>query len=215
MVCEGLMDWEWHNEAVNLSVEGQWNALYNKKMCLNNPSIWRKGNPFKNSAKLVDLLPGVLDDLKIKTFADIGCSDFVWLSKLDWSGIKYTGYDIVERIVDKNKETFPNHDFEHRNLINSECPKVDMVFIRSVFIHSRLADCKKIINRIMKSGSTYLMASTSPDIDFNGDNECLKVVKRNLEIEPFNFPEPLYLIPEMNRNDGINNYMGVWKIERS
>jgi hypothetical protein len=44
-------------------------------------------------------------------------------------------------------------------------------------------------------------------------------VRRNLELEPFNFPEPIYLIPEMIKKEipggNIhNNYMGVWEIEK-
>jgi hypothetical protein len=208
------MDKEWKNKVAGLSVFEQWKALYhrNKPKQIDGRSIWGPGVVYKNSKKLVELLPGILKELKIKTFSDIGCADFLWLSQLDWSEIKYTGYDIVEEIIDENKKNFPGYDFKYINLIEDECPGSDMIFIRSVFIHTTLDDIKKMITNIKNSGSKYLMASTLPYIEENKDTSCIWLVKRNLEIAPFNFPEPLYLVPEMDRDD-INNYMGVWKID--
>lgn len=207
------MNKEWKNRVNELTVYEQWKTLYNdkKKVQVDGKSIWGPGDYLKNSVKLVELLPGVLDELKIKSFIDIGCGDFLWLSKLDWSNIKYTGYDIVKDLIKENSENFEGFDFDTINLIEDECPKADMIFMRSVFIHTSIKDCKKMIKNIKESGSTYLMASTLPYIKENKDTSCLWLVKRNLEIEPFNLPEPLFLIPEMNRDD-INNYMGVWRI---
>ncbi|UCF13183.1 MAG: hypothetical protein JSW06_02720 [Thermoplasmatales archaeon] len=209
------MDLKWINRVKHLSIQGQWETLYNdkKKVQEDGKSIWGKGNVYRNSKKLVDLLPGVLEELGIKTFTDIGCGDFLWLSQLDWSKIDYHGYDIVRPLIKENRKNYSGFKFDVLDLIEDECPKSDMIFVRSVFIHTCLQGCLRMIENIKASGSKYLMASTLPYIEENHNTKCLWLVKRNLQIEPFNFPEPLYLIPEMDRDDRPNNFMGVWKIE--
>lgn len=208
------MDRVWKERVKKMSVKGQWETLYNDKKRIREKgkSIWGPGNVYRNSKRLVELLPPLLENLEIKSFADIGCGDFMWLSQLDWSGIDYHGYDIVKGLMKDNRKQYPDFKFDVLNLIEDECPKADMIFLRSVLIHTSLDGCLKMIDNIKKSGSKYLMASTLPYIEKNIDTSCLWLVKRNLEIEPFNFPEPLYLVPEMDRND-INNYMGVWRLD--
>jgi len=209
------MDAAWRNEVSGLTTKEQWDTLYEKKKKVqqNGRSIWGKNDVYKNSALLVDLLPDILIDLKIKSFVDIGCGDFLWLSKLDWSEITYTGIDIVQGLVDENKKMYSKFNFECKNLIVDDCPNADMIFMRSVLIHTSIGDCFKIIDTIKKSGSKYLCVSSLPQIDKNIDTTCLWLVQRNLEIEPFNFPKPIYLLPEIKK-DGINNYMGIWEIDK-
>jgi SAM-dependent methyltransferase len=207
------MDRRWKNRVKEMSVRQQWDTLFSdKKKVQKDHSIWGPGDVHKNSKKLIELLPEVLEKLDIKSFTDVGCGDFMWLNKLDWSEIKYTGLDIVERMMQENQKKYPELTFKYMNLIEEVPPKSDMIFLRSVLIHTSIDGCLKMIENIKKSGSKYLMASTLPYIDENLDTSCLWLVKRNLQIEPFNFKEPLFLIPEMDRND-INNYMGVWKID--
>ena len=209
------MDKVWKNRVKKMSVRQQWDTLYkDKKKVQKDHSIWGPGNVYRNSKKLVELLPELLENLQITSFVDVGCGDFMWLSQLDWSRIDYTGLDIVAGLMEDNKKNYPGFEFRQFNLIEDKCPKADMIFVRSVFIHTSIKDCQKMIENIKNSGSKYLMASTLPYVDKNLDTSCLWLVKRNLEIEPFNFPEPDYLLPEMDRESGeINNYMGVWKID--
>lgn len=203
------MDRKWKKEVENMTTWEQWKTLYNKKKDAGNISLWNSKNPYRGCNLLVELLPKILKKYKIKSFLDIGCSNRYWMSTLDWSGIKYIGYDIVDGIIQSNILKYPEHEFKCVNMIEDECPKVDMVFMRSVLIHTNLNDCNKILNNIKASGSKYLMVSTSPEINKNMDTSCLWLVKRNLLIDPINLPKPLEMIPEIKDIDK-NNYMGIW-----
>ena len=205
------MDRKWKKEVENMTTWEQWKALYDKKKGAGNISLWNSKNPYRGCSLLVELLPKILKKYKIKSFLDIGCSNRYWISALDWSGIKYIGYDIVDGIIQSNILKYPDHEFKCMNMIEDECPTVDMVFMRSVLIHTDLKDCNKILNNIKSSGSKYLMVSTSPELTINMETSCLWLVKRNLLIDPINLPKPLEMIPEIKDIDK-NNYMGIWEL---
>jgi len=205
------MDRQWKKEVEHMTTEQQWKTLYDRKKDSGNVGLWNHKNPYKGCSLLVEKLPEVLKKYNIKSFLDVGCSNRYWISGLDWTGIKYIGYDIVNGIIKTNKEKYPEHNFECKNLIKDSCPKVDLVFMRSVLIHTNLKNCNKILNNIKSSGSKYLMVSTSPETNENIDTSCLWLVKRNLYIEPFNMSEPLELVPEIKDVD-VNNYMGIWEL---
>lgn len=205
------MDKKWQKEVGNMTTVEQWKTLYDKKKDAGNISLWNHKNPYRGCSLLVELLPDILKKYKIKSFLDVGCSNRYWISTLDWSGIKYIGYDIVDGIIQSNISKYPEHEFKCVNLIEDKCPKVDMVFMRSVLIHTNLEDCNKILSNIKASGSKYLMVSTSPEIDKNMDTSCLWLVKRNLLLDPINLPNALEMIPEIKDVDK-NNYMGIWEL---
>ena len=103
------------------------------------------------------------------------------------------------------------------NLIEDECPRADMIFIRNVLLHNKLDAVKKILSNVKKSKSKYIMASTVPALKINKETECIWVVRRNLEIEPFNLPEPFIYVPEilpskLKKARSKNNYMGIWHV---
>jgi len=206
------MDAEWRRKVDCMTTAESWKTLYSdKKKVQGDHSVWGPGNVYRNSAQLVELLPEILTDLYIKTFFDVGCGDFLWLSKVIMKGVDYTGVDIVAEMIEDNRTKYPSHSFDTMNIIDEVPPMVDMIFMRSVLIHTSLDDCKKIIANVKQSGSKYLMVSTMPLVEKNADTSHLWLVQRNLLLEPFNLPEPLYLIPEMNRDD-VNNFMGIWEI---
>ena len=46
----------------------------------------------------------VLEKLEIKSFLDIPCGDYNWISTVDKIGIQYIGRDIVAEIIESNKK---------------------------------------------------------------------------------------------------------------
>lgn len=213
------MDKEWYDKTKDMTEQDQWNELY-KQQIEKRPdgkSVWLPKNDInKYSGLLIKNLESIFDDLGIETFVDVGCSDAIWQATMDWSKVKYLGLDIVKEIAEENKKKYPYMNFEHKNLIEDECPRADMIFVRNVFLHTTLDGIKKIINNIKKSGSMYFMASTLTRIKKNEETACIWAVRRNLEIEPFNLKEPLTMVPEILPSElkkkSLNNYMGLWRV---
>ena len=51
-----------------------------------------------------EVLPKFLKEYNIKSVIDLGCGDWRHLRLVDWTGIDYTGMDIVEFHVKRNNE---------------------------------------------------------------------------------------------------------------
>ena len=48
----------------------------------------------------------ILKQLNIKSMIDSPCGDWNWMKMVDLVGIKYTGYDIVEEVLENNKKNY-------------------------------------------------------------------------------------------------------------
>lgn len=212
------MDDLWLAECKGLTIAEMWEKLYNRVAPENHLSLWIEKEKPRNSEALLALLPVILKRYNVKSFLDVGCSNRYWIKNVDWSDIRYVGIDIVKQIVDINKSLWTDLEFYRVNPIEEsikEYGDFDMIFIRNMLIHNTLHGCKSILENVKQSGATYLMASTSPEIEENIDNKAIWVQKRNLQIEPFNLPEPWDLIPEMIKTFKVreNNYMGIWSVK--
>jgi len=209
----------WIERNRSLSLKQQWENLYNIKVKQNNKGLWGAGEGILNAQAIIDFLPGLFKELDVKTFIDCGCGNFFWMNKVGFGEVKYTGVDIVNDLIESNKIKYPGVDFRCMNIVDEVVPKNDLVFARSVFIHLTIKDILKSIKNLKKSGSTYLMTSTSPQVKCNKDTECILLVKRNMTLEPFNWPEPIILL---NERPDIKDpkilpkvsYMGIWEIEK-
>lgn len=216
------MDPKWAKEMEGKTTEECWDALYKRQLPKkpDGKSVWLpRGDILRHASNLIPNLPNYLKDLGVKTIADVGCSDAIWQMEMDWegSGIHYIGLDIVEKLIDENKNKYPGVDFRYCNLITDECPKVDIVFIRNVLLHTSLGEIEIILKNIKASGSTFLAASTDTNLGINNETRKIWVVRRNLELEPFNFPRPIDYIAEMKYGEmagrhNSNNFMGLWKV---
>lgn len=215
------MDAKWAKDMEGKTTQEHWDALFDRqrKIKPDGKSVWLpKGDVYRHSGKLVEELPRLFKELDIKTFIDVGCSDYYFQQTVDWSGVDYLGLDIVQDMVDENKKNYPGVNFDCKNPIIDPLPKSDMIFIRNVLLHTSLKECQRIIENVKASGSRYLMASTVRDLEVNNETSHIWVVRRNLQLAPFNFPEPLEWIGEMKKDEnpgwhGKNNYMGVWDIK--
>lgn len=203
----------WKEKVKNWKYKDQWNELYEEKLKIRKPgeAVWASGNVFANSQHIIDSLPGIFKEYNIKSFLDIGCADFIWMQKVDFSKVKYYGVDIVDKLVEKNQGLYPDYDFQKMNVLKEIPRKVDLIFIRSVFIHMNLKQVAKAIQNIKASGSKYMMASTCTNLKENAESTCLMLKLRNLMEPPFNIGKPIKLLAE--RNDVKNDrYMGLWEL---
>ena len=80
--------------------ENKWNSAESKS---------GNGSSLKNTQHLREFLPELIDLYNIKSILDIPCGDMNWFSKIDIKNIKYYGYDIVEELIQENREKFKNN----------------------------------------------------------------------------------------------------------
>jgi len=93
-----------------------------------------------------------LADRKITSVVDAGCGDWEFSQTIDWTGIDYKGYDIVESLVRSNTERFakPNIKFIQGDIIETDLPAADLLISKHVLQHLPTSAVEKFLRQIGK-----------------------------------------------------------------
>lgn len=162
-----------------------------------------------------EIILNILKERGIKTITDVACGDFTWMPRvLEKAGedISYLGCDLVESIINRHKENYPQYSFKCLDIVEGNIPKSDLVICRDVLQHLPIKDIKKAINNISNSGSKYLLATTYLRRFGlrNKRNICPgKCRDRNLLASPFNLPDPIIIYSEQYNN---NKFLCLWEL---
>jgi hypothetical protein len=183
-------------------------------------SVSGMGSELAQTESLRRDLGKLLVDLNISSMLDIPCGDFNWMQRVDLSNVDYTGADIVEDLITRNREKFRGRkkvSFEVLNLIHDPLPKKDLVFVRDCLVHLSNSEIKQALKNIKKSGSKYLLTTVFTDCMFNENITTGNWRKLNLEKGPFGFPKPLIAFSE-NCTEWGGKYpdkaMALWEISK-
>jgi hypothetical protein len=193
------------DNVVDLQVKKIFTDFYNKNLWGDKESRSGTGSNLLQTQVIMQKIPALLKKYKIKSLLDIPCGDFYWMQRVDLSGIKYIGADIVDDIIKLCGEQYP-FEFKVMDIINTPLPKVDMILSRDCLVHLPYSEIIKALTNIKKSGSKYLLTTSFP----NHDNSDIAIIGHwralNLQKEPFSLCEPLAVINEnCTENDGIYN----------
>lgn len=155
-------------------------------------------------------LPKIIKDFSVHTFLDAPCGDWYWMKETNLEVKQYIGVDIVEAMIEKHQKDFgaPSRTFICLDLATESLPKADLIFSRDCLVHLSFDDALKIIDNFKRSGATYFLTTTFVDRTLNNDLEGKDSFWRplNMQLYPFNFPEPLLLI-----NEGCTEENGQFK----
>ncbi|OKL57270.1 hypothetical protein UA08_07586 [Talaromyces atroroseus] len=160
------------------------------------------GSNMTQTAHIRAALPSLFTELGIQSILDIPCGDFHWMQHVtsqSGANMQYIGGDIVEELIASNQKAFGGGhiDFRVLNVVSSDLPRVDLVFVRDCFVHLPLAEVFKALDNIKRSGAKYLLTTTFPGHPVNNDEFLLGMWRTlNLERPPFGFPSPLKVINE-------------------
>lgn len=200
-----------------MSIEEKFTYIYKTNFWSGASSVSGEGSDDQQTEVIRNSLPVIFSQFNIKSFLDIPCGDFNWMSKIEFGNIVYIGADIVEEIICLHQKNNINNQrsFIKIDIVKDPLPYADLVFCRDCLVHFSFEDIKKSIRNMKKSGSKYLLTTTFPACDNNmeivtGDWRILNLTK-----DPFNFPEPITIINE-NCTEGNGTYLdkslGLWKL---
>lgn len=189
--------------------------IYNKNIWGDSDSVSGAGSNLYETKKLVKELPKIFSTYDISSILDTPCGDFHWMKLVNMSGIDYTGGDIVPDIVKHNlKYEKSNINFKVIDLITSDLPQVDLVFVRDCLVHLSNEDILLAIENICNSGARYLFTTTFTGREFNEDIASGQWRTLNLQISPFNFPEPVLIFNENHpKSKWSDKSLGLWRVE--
>lgn len=157
-------------------------------------------------------LPSLLQALNSNTLLDAACGDFNWMRRVDLGAVKYIGIDVVPDLISRNQKLFEGErrTFALRDISKDRLPHADAILCRDCFIHLSFARIRAATANFKKTGAKYLLCTTHTTVIENTDCADGSWRSLNLQLPPFNFPEPLKLIVE---DEGLGKCLGVWRLE--
>ena len=108
----------------------------------------------------------------ITSVVDAGCGDWEFSSAIDWTGIDYKGYDIVDDVVKHDTEKYgkPNIHFFHANVVDADLPPADLLIAKHVLQHLPNADVKKFLDTQLKKYKFALITDSVNPRTMSGAN---------------------------------------------
>jgi 2-polyprenyl-3-methyl-5-hydroxy-6-metoxy-1,4-benzoquinol methylase len=93
-----------------------------------------------------------LHDHEIKSVVDLGCGDWTLSKHIDWSGIDYVGYDVVQSVIDKNRVSYANNHihFISGNFLTANIPEADLLICAHVLQHMPNQDVAAFVKLLPK-----------------------------------------------------------------
>ena len=93
------------------------------------------GSSFKFNKEYIEFIEHFLIDMGIESVIDYGCGDWQFSQHINWGDTKYLGLDIVDSVIEKNKEQFPNYDFVSDTNVFKYLEGKDLIIIKDVIMH--------------------------------------------------------------------------------
>ncbi len=152
---------------------GEPNSIPNR----NNKKFYSGGGTDPDNDKnnmYINLIQSYVDRPDVNTVVEIGCGDWEVSSRIDWSSVSYTGYDIVENLIEYNKNLYEkdNIKFICGDLIKDNNIKADLIIVKDVFQHLPPSFIKDFIKSIPSNFKYNIITNdysySNNDIDFGG-----------------------------------------------
>ena len=201
------------------TVEELFTGIYKKGGWGESESVSGPGSRLEDVTVLIQQLPILFKEWKVRTMLDIPCGDFNWMKDIPLDLDLYIGADIVDDLIDKVNKKFginEKREFLKLDLTRDELPRVDLIFCRDCLVHLSYREIINAINNIKRSKSKYLLTTTYPICKKNIDIVCGEWRPINLTLPPFNFPPEADIIDERRPDKKRfipKKSMGLWLIE--
>lgn len=203
-----------------MSTSDVFTEIYQSNQWRSSESISGTGSENKQTETLIKSLDKLFADLQISSVLDLPCGDFNWMQRVNLSQVNYTGADIVQELIESNRNKFAgieNVNFRVLNLISDPLPATDLIMVRDCMVHLSFEDIHRAIKNIKSSGSKFLLATTFTDHKLNRDIVTGFWRPINLQEGPFHFPAPMVIINE-NCTEGDGEFkdksMALWEISK-
>tara|TARA_Y100000588_G_scaffold263273_1_gene277948 strand:- start:5234 stop:5839 length:606 start_codon:yes stop_codon:yes gene_type:complete len=137
----------------------------------------------------VETIQSFIRGYGIKKVVDLGCGDWQFSHLIDWDGVKYDGFDIVDVVIDKNRKTYAaeNINFHFFSGDFDELPGADLLLVKDVLQHwsnNTIERFLSIVDRYRFSIITNCVESKKPTENKNIDDGGFR--RLDIRLPPFN-----------------------------
>jgi len=189
--------------------------IYNKNIWGNKKTVSGHGSTLEHTETILEELPKIIQQFKVKTILDIPCGDLYWMKNINFD-INYIGADIVKNLIEENCKKFPDFgEFLTLDICSSKLPECDLIFCRDCLVHLSFKNIFLALNNIKDCNCKYLMMTTFPELKSNSNTITGAWRALNFQIPPFNFPEPIKLVQEKPIYRGKrypDKALGLWEM---
>jgi hypothetical protein len=202
----------------DLELKEKFSEVYAKNIFGGSDSRSGAGSDLLQTEVIRREIPRILRENGISSMLDAPCGDWFWMRKVDLGIDQYIGADIVEPLITKNRIEFGRKGVEFRSLDLSRdpLPKADLIFSRDCLVHLSFDDAARMLQNFKTSGARFLLTTTFPKHTKNVDLDHGFWRPLNMEMAPFNFPQPIEVINE-NCTEGANQFtdksLGLWRLD--
>jgi hypothetical protein len=181
-------------------------------------SVSGLGSEDPATAAIRDALPTLLQRLGARSLLDAPCGDAGWIGRIGLDA-DYTGLDIVPSLIAANRERVARGELSGRFLVaditRDKLPRADVILCRDCSVHLSFANIARAVTRFRESGARFLLVTTFPEWESNGDCEDGDWRALNMEQAPFSWPAPRELINERCDEGGgwHDKSLGLWRLD--
>ena len=197
----------------------EFTITYDKNRFRGRDSKSGKGSDLENVQNLIPKLANFIKANELKSLVDAPCGDFNWMPHLlKTVDIEvYRGYDIVDQMIEDNKNKYPGIHFETKDIvIDGQFGKADMMLCRDCLVHLSFESIKKVIQNFFYSDIKFFVTT-----HFTNENRINRSIADGigwfpitLTKAPFFLPEPRLIINEGYTGDNeeyTDKSLAVWK----
>jgi len=197
------------------NVEDRFTHIYEANRWKNEESRSGIGSTIANTRNLRKELPHLIQNYGFETLLDAPCGDFNWFRLVERpAGFKYIGGEIVRELVDRLEQSHGDEQtsFVHLDITRNPLPSAAVWMCRDCLFHLSSDDIFAAIRNFLASEIPYLLTSTHKNCTENIEIPTGHFRLLNLEIPPYNFPEPLLYI-EDSGEESQPKHLGLWTRE--
>lgn len=193
--------------------------IYQDNHWKNDESVSGAGSTLEATSAIRSALPLLFDHYEIETIVDIPCGDMNWIGDLVLGKRTYFGMDIVPEIIAQNKSKYghlANVFFDVKDITRDPLPPADLILVRDLLGHFSNADVRKALANIKNSRCKYLLATTFPQHETEGDIKTGEWRPINLA-SLWGLPDPLEYINEnctVGGGEFRDKSLGLWRIRK-
>lgn len=154
-------------------------------------NTWGKGSgvgsEVEHTRDYVAALTEFMREHHIRSVVDFGCGDWQFSRTIDWSGIQYSGFDVVPAVIAANKSAFvaPNISF-HLVEDGAHLPAADLLICKDVLQHLPVVEVRRYLAIFKRLYSHMLITNdVRPEDNLNIDIHPGQARPLRLDVAPF------------------------------
>jgi hypothetical protein len=193
--------------------ESIFSKIYERNLWNDPESVSGRGSTLRRTTVIRGVLPALLSDVGAKSLLDAPCGDFNWMRYAELGPVTYVGADVVPSLIARNEQQYgrDGRKFVILDITRNTIPRASVILCRDCFTHFSFRDIRSAVANFKRSESEYLFATTHQGAREHRDIATGEGRYVNLQLSPFNFPEPLKLVVE---DPELGKCLGVWRLQQ-